>query len=141
MCPVCGKTYKSKSKTCSNNCGQTYRHKDIDQTSLKYYRLRCQFNFALSDYPDEFDFSLIEEHGWYKAKNRGNNLNGISRDHMVSVKYGWENNISPEIIAHPANCKLLQHSLNVSKFDSCSITYDELLKRIEEWNNKYGVVV
>jgi len=137
ICPSCGKEFNSKQQTCSLECSSKYRYRHIDKESLRYYRLKCKFEFALKDYPEEFEFSLIEEYGWYKAKNHGDNQNGVSRDHMVSVKYGWENKIDPSIIKHPANCRLLRHSSNVSKFDSCSITLDELLIRIENWDKKY----
>ncbi len=101
------------------------------------YRELCRFTFSLNQFPDEFDFKLIEEHGWYSAKNRGNNMGGVSRDHMYSVKEGFLNNIDPKIISHPANCRLVRQCDNASKRDSCSITLEELLKRIEEWNKKY----
>lgn len=100
---------------------------------LNAYRQAAAFNFNLKDYPDRFNFSLIKKYGWYKAANRGNNLNGISRDHMVSVKYGFDNNIDPKTIGHPANCDLVRHSENSSKHSGCSITLEELLERIEKW--------
>lgn len=106
--------------------------------SKHYYRLQCRFHFALSDFPDEFDFELIKKYGWYKAKNKGDNLNGVSRDHMYSVMEGYRNNVDPSIIAHPANCRLIRHNDNVSKLDGSTITLEELLDRIEKWNKKYN---
>ena len=129
---------KDDSKFCSNKCRHEYERNYSKRTELENYRKKCSFTFALSDFPDEFDFHLIEEHGWYKAKNHGDNLSGISRDHMVSVLYGFENHIDPKIISHPANCKLLIHSDNSSKRDKCSITFEELLERIKIWETKYG---
>ncbi len=111
--------------------------KNIDLQKLSDYRLACKFDFNIGDYPDEFDFKLIENHGWYSAKNRGNNLNGVSRDHIVSVKFGFENSIDPKIISHPANCQLLRHNDNVSKNKKCSMTIEELLEKIQNWNNRY----
>lgn len=108
-----------------------------NKAPLANYRMDCRFNFNLADFCSEFDFSQIEKFGWYKAKNKGDNQGGISRDHMVSVKFGFENKIDPKIIAHPANCALMRHGLNVSKSSKCSISLDELLKRIEKWNNKF----
>jgi len=105
----------------------------------KYYR-DCQFKFSLNNYPNEFDFNLIKKYGWYKAKNNGNNLNGISRDHMYSIKEGFENKVDPNLIAHPANCKLLIHNENVSKHKKSSITIEELKKKINKWNLKYNVL-
>ena len=111
--------------------------KDRDISNLKDYRHACGFKFNLADFPDEFDFSLVESYGWYKAKNRGDNLNGVSRDHMVSVSFGFSNGIDPSIISHPANCRLVRHNENVSKGAKCTFTLKELLERIEAWNLKY----
>lgn len=123
-------------KYCSPKCAASSRRRTDD--NLTTYRRRASFDFNLADYPEEFNFDLIEEHGWYSAANRGNNLNGVSRDHMVSVKFGYENNIDPSIIGHPANCRLMRHNDNVSKYEGCSITLEELKVRIQKWNNKYN---
>ncbi len=58
---------------------------------------------------------------------------------MISVKYGFDNNISPEIIAHPANCQLVIHNDNQKKRSKCSIKIGDLLSRIDEWNKKYNM--
>ncbi len=137
QCKIILSFWHRKRKFCSIECRRNYDKKNMSKYQ-KYYR-ECQFNFNLSDYPNEFDFSLIEAHGWYKAKNKGNNLNGVSRDHMVSIKYGYENNISPEIIKHPANCQLMVHNDNVKKYKNNSITVEELINRINDWNNKYNL--
>ena len=105
---------------------------------IKTYKRLCEFKFALNSYPDEFDFTLIENYGWYKAKNRGDNLNGVSRDHIYSRDKGFENLIDPYIISHPANCQLLRHNDNVSKHSNCDIEIENLINKIKEWNQKYG---
>ena len=139
VCSVCGKSFHSKSNFCSRSCSMKNRCGNVNRMSLKYYRLECSFTFALNDYPNEFDFKLIEQHGWYSPVNSSKpNLHGVSKDHMVSVKWGWEHKIDPKIISHPANCKLILQSENSSSCDECSITYEELLERIEVWNKKYG---
>jgi hypothetical protein len=136
ICPNCGKEYSTKSNACSAKCSRELRPKKY--SALQLYRMKCAFNFALNDFPDEFDFSLIEKHGWYRAKNRGDNLNGVSRDHIVSVKFGFEKNISPDIIKHPANCQLLIHGENISKGHKCNLTIDQLMVKIQEWNHKHN---
>ena len=109
-----------------------------DINDKKRYKNDCQFNFNLKDYPEEFDFSLIEKYGWYSAPNKGKNLNGISRDHMFSISDGYKNKISPLLISHPANCQLLRHEENFHiKNHRSSITIEELKNRIEIWNKKY----
>lgn len=141
-CLFCGHSVKRKDhKFCSISCAVRYRNKDKDQESLAYYRNLCRFTFDIYDYPEEFDFNLIDTFGWYSPVNRGNNLRGISKDHLVSVKFGWENKIDPKIISHPANCQLVKQSKNASKNYRCSITLKELTQRIYNWNIKYGAVV
>jgi len=53
---------------------------------------------------------------------------------MYSVRQGFENKIDPKHIAHPANCKLMIHTDNISKNKKSSITHDELLDKILEWD-------
>jgi predicted nucleic acid-binding Zn ribbon protein len=124
---------------CNIICRRVNDKKNISAYQ-KYYK-ESQFNFNLSDYPNEFSFELINKYGWYRAKNHGDNLFGVSRDHMISIKYGYENNILSEIIKHPANCELLLQSTNSKKNKKCSITYDELLEKINNWNLKYNTCV
>ena len=107
-------------------------------TEFARYKQETHFKFGLSDYPDEFDFSLIEKYGWYKPRNRGDNLGGVSRDHMLSVRDGFNRGINPKLLSHPANCQLMIHNENVSKNKKSILTYDELLERIDIWNKKYS---
>jgi len=107
-----------------------------NEKDIKLYRLLCGFKFNVYDYPNNFNLSLIEEKGWYKAKNRGDNPNGISRDHMVSVSFGFKNGILPYYISHPVNCRLMAHNQNNKKNSECSIAFEELIKRVDEWDNK-----
>lgn len=140
------KVRNKERKYCSKSCSAKYslthvrkrKEARLLRTPLANYRSDCAFKFSLNDYPEEFNFSLIEKYGWYKPKNKGDNPNGISRDHIVSVKYGFNNGINPEIISHPANCQLLRHNDNVSKYTSCTISIEELLEKIKLWNKKYS---
>jgi len=150
ICAVCENSfvvyYKNKDDTCSNECG--LKKKEITEkerikkafNSIKAYRQLCSFRFSIKDYPDEFDMELIKKHGWYAAKNRGDNPGGVSRDHIISVFYGFKHNIDPNIISHPANCKLMCQPDNFIKREKCDITIDELLEKISKWNKKYNVV-
>lgn len=157
ICPYCNKEFLI-SKThpngiyCSRICFAKHRQfikfkKEYENITnqiekknllLKYYRNKCQFTFSLNNFPNEFDFQLIKKYGWYAAKNHGNNLNGVSRDHMFSVKEGFLNNINPIFISHPANCRLIRHKDNVSKLDKSLFSKEQLLKRIIDWDIKYG---
>lgn len=156
-CVICGGTITKKGnvKTCSKKCHETLikqnSEKKIEQIitkvtnteeeykiKLRHYRNCCAFKFGIKSFPDEFDFELIKEHGWYSPSNKGNNLGGVSRDHMYSVKDGFENDVPPELLAHPANCRLIIHNENVSKHRKSCITLDELKERIALWDKKYN---
>lgn len=156
-CVICAETITKKGnvKTCSKKCHETLikqnSEKKIEQIitkvtnteeeykiRLRHYRNCCAFKFGIKSFPDEFDFELIKEHGWYSPSNKGNNLGGVSRDHMYSVKDGFENDVPPELLAHPANCRLIIHNENVSKHRKSCITLDELKERIALWDKKYN---
>lgn len=109
--------------------------------NYREYANSCRFRFSLNNYPDEFNFDLVKKYGWYRATNHGGNGEGVSRDHMISIKWGWINHISPEIISHPANCQLLMHKDNKGKGISCSLTLEQLEEKILLWNKKYEIVI
>lgn len=127
-CKFCGKDILIKYRLICEDCKEKY---------YKFYRPDCEFSFNLKLFKDEFELSLVNKYGWYSPKNKGNNLNGVSKDHMYSVKDGFINNIPPEIIRHPANCKLMIHNDNNKKNSNSSITINELYDRIKEWDEKY----
>lgn len=127
---------KRKCKYCGEYNIEKKRITICDECRLNYYkayRPSCEFTFNIKKYKDKFDFSLIEKYGWYSPTNKGNNLNGVSKDHLYSVKDGYINSIDCNIIKHPANCCLMRHNENSSKHSKSNITLEELLKRIEEW--------
>lgn len=123
-----------KCKYCNNkpnkNCSI------CDSCKYNYYELYkplCSFNFEVNQYKHRLDYYLVEKYGWYSPSNKGNNLNGVSKDHMYSVREGFINGVDPEIIKHPANCRLMIHKENNKKNTKCSITLEELLDRIDKW--------
>lgn len=144
-CKVCGKVIpngrNNHRQFCSIECKRLHLSHVVDEEfkgTYRQYRQACSFKFNLATYPEEFDFELIEQHGFYSPKNKKDNPNGVTRDHMYSVREGFANNVSPFILSHPANCQLLLHLENVSKNKKSSITLDELKERIRQWNEKYG---
>lgn len=101
---------------------------------FRVYKEKCSFLFNIYDYPDRFDIELIEKYGWYSPKNSKNaNLNGVSRDHILSISDGYKKNIDPSIISHPANCMIMRHYENQKKWAKSNITYDELIEKIKRW--------
>jgi predicted nucleic acid-binding Zn ribbon protein len=138
-CKKCNKIIpydKRQNVFCDNKCKKEYFL--IEKDNYYLYKRLTKFNFNLKDFKDEFNFNLIEKYGWYKAKNNGNNMDGVSRDHMFSVKEGFRQMVNPLILAHPSNCKLIKNRKNQSKSDNCSITIEKLLDNIKNFDNKYG---
>jgi hypothetical protein len=127
-CSKCSHQRVFGKKTICNDCKLQY---------YDYYRPFCEFVFSLNDYPKEFDLTLINKLGFYSPSNKNNNLSGVSRDHLYSVYDGFKNKVSPDIIKHPANCRLVIHTDNQKKKTKSIISLEELKQKIEEWDKKY----
>lgn len=125
------------------NCGTNF----IFQSPVKYcsicaekygaeYRSRYKFLFNVYHYPDIFDISLIEKVGWYsRGGNAGEwNPDGLSRDHKVSVTEAIKNGYEPYYIKHPLNCEIMPWVDNVRKHAKSSMTYDDLVKVVDEYD-------
>ena len=95
---------------------------DIDLI-FDYTLLITQYNY-FNDISE-----LIKKYGIYS----NDNINGVARDHIVSISYGWENNIPSEIISPPANCQIVQQIDNCRKSSGSSISVEELKERIRLW--------
>ena len=134
-CPITGKYYHNRTPDGGRRRQSPYARdlKDI------YYCL-SRFKFNVYHFPKLFDLTLLENNGWYscpgqKRKNKDKNTTGVSRDHLYSVSMGLKNKVHPSLISHPANCQLMLHRDNKTKHDQCSITLDELVSRIREFDN------
>jgi endogenous inhibitor of DNA gyrase (YacG/DUF329 family) len=55
-------------------------------------------------------------------------------DHIFSKSDGFRFNVDPELVAHPANLRIISGSANSSKNHRSDITLQVLMERIEEWN-------
>ncbi len=134
------KVYFFKCKICSNPCSASTNKKLCDPCRSQIQRgtdlFRFQFN--IYDYPDLFDLSLIEKHGWFCQGGGKRNINsaGISRDHRVSVHDAIKNNYDHYYITHPINCELMLHHINMKKGRNSSLSYTELVKLV----NNYDVI-
>ena len=92
--------------------------------------------FAVSMESKAFSVEIRTAHA-NKLACPATNLGGVSRDHMLSVRDGFNKGINPKLLAHPANCRLMIHNENISKNKKSILTENELLIRIEEWDKKY----
>lgn len=117
---------KQKSDTLCDRFGISHKNKNEKD---RYYH-DCAFRFGLDDFKRVEGFDLIQKYGMYSAPD---NLDGVARDHMVSRHYGWTHNIPPEVIRHPANCRIISQRENSSKGEKCCITVEELYERIKNW--------
>lgn len=135
-CDITGKTYLSRNRDGSKRRRSPY----ISKSLIEEYYDACRFKFNVYHFPNEFDLSLIEKHGWYStpgSRNGIRNLDGISRDHIISKRYGYENKIDAKIISHPANCRLISHRENKAKGINSDMTLEELMVKIKNWDQKY----
>lgn len=119
-CKHCGTKFitRKKSKYCTS-------HRDLYSHSN---RGSYKFTFNVYDYPDLFDLSELKIKGWFAPGGKSGrwNIDGLSRDHRISVNEAIINNYDPYYISHPLNCELMSQRDNTKKKTKSSITYEEL---------------
>lgn len=129
-CKECGVwfSHKTQKQYCDKHRGTTGRMRD-------WY----SFKFNMHDHPDLFDFTLISKIGFYSpgGKSGSYNLDGLSRDHKVSIKDAIKNNYDHYYITHPCNCELITQRENSKKHGTSSILYNELVQLVDEYDCKY----
>lgn len=67
----------------------------------------------------------------YKRCKKGYHL-----DHKYSIKQGFLNKIPIEIMSHPCNLEMIKYMDNLKKQDDCSITAEQLLLNIMNYDNE-----
>jgi hypothetical protein len=97
-------------------------------------RNRYRFTFNIAKYPDIFgDVShLIKQYGFWSPTN----TKGLTRDHRFSVNESIKNNYDPYYITHPLNCEIMPWQENNVKNTKSSISYGELVKLVDEYNQR-----
>ena len=121
------KNFSASQKAYHHRIG-TYDNMDEKER----YNLECSFKFSDNLLPYLPGYENIVKYGWY---NPISNPNGVAKDHMVSKNYGWTHNkIDPYLLSHPANCMIMPHPENNNKRARCSITVNELIERVEWFN-------
>jgi len=96
---------KCKNEGCDNFCTNWSRLKGYSETCS----IKCSANSRIHNNRKEIKHKL-------KAK-------------------GFQNNIPASIISHPCNLQMIPYKENLSKSSNCSHTLDELMKKIEEFEN------
>jgi predicted Zn-ribbon and HTH transcriptional regulator len=130
-CKFCQELFVTTAKTrICNGCQHLKWNNNKDQYSFK---------FNVFNYPDIFDLTLIQTHGWvsFGGKRGGSkNIYGLSRDHKVSVCHAKQFGYDAYYISHPLNCELMPHDKNNKKNTNSSITYNELILLVTEYDNR-----
>lgn len=119
-------------KDADNNFYRRNNRSMADEKEL--YHKACQFNFDPFSMKEIPGYDLLLKLGMYHPVN---NQTGVCRDHMVSIEYGWRNNIDSAIISNPLNCQFISNLDNIKKGSTSSITVDNLLERIS--TEKYAI--
>ena len=128
-CRHCSSKFISNiGKWYCNNCEELYSHNG---------RAKYWFTFNIFNYPDLFDLDWLKQIGFRDSKL---NPNGLTRDHKISVNATIKNQYDPYYIKHPLNCELMLFQDNNKKKTNCSITYDELIKLVDEYEIMVGGV-
>jgi len=120
-----GLSIKNSKEAVNNFYIQNNRSK-TDQKEL--YKKQCQFTFNPYSIREIPGYHLLLELGIYHPLL---NPNGVCRDHMISIEYGWRNDIDPSIISSPLNCQFITNIENIKKGSTSSITIDTLLEKIK----------
>jgi hypothetical protein len=109
-------------------------HRDYSTNKRAIFK----FRFNVYHYPDLFDLALLSQVGWYSpgGKHSKWDINGLSRDHKVSISDAIANNYDPYIISHPMNCELIPHYVNNKKKSNSSISYNQLCVLVSEFDQK-----
>ena len=108
------------------------RQNALTKSDREKYYTECKFQFPDKLLPYTKSSYLIGQYPWYNPHFPKEN--GLTKDHMISKNYGYWHKIDPYLISHPANCEIMLKDINSSKNSSCSITVDELIERVEWWN-------
>lgn len=127
-------------KCCCSHCQKIFLErlklkycKDCRHLYSIYNRNQYKFTFNVYHYPELFDLELLNKIGFYSPGGKSGkwNINGISRDHKISVNESIKNNYDPFYIRHPLNCELMPHLENNKKKTKSSITYNELKHQVD----------
>lgn len=102
---------------------------------VKEYRAKASFSFTSKQYPHLFSDPQIKQYGWYRRK--WPYPKAMVFDHLYRIIDGFNNNIPPEILSHPANAELVNMEENRRRQNRSSITINDLYERIKIFDKIY----
>ncbi len=134
FCMFLKNVLKLQLKDVKNSVINYFRKEGRLNTNEKFlYKKSCEFKFDPYKYKNIPGYELLLDKGIYSAVG---NPNGVCRDHMLSVEYGWRNKIDPKIIAHPANCQFIGNIDNIKKGSGSCLSLKLLKQRINNWKKQ-----
>lgn len=140
----------SKLKICTcKSCSINFVHRSqvqlCDQCRFQSSCQRAQYRFRFNvyHYPDLFDLDNLNKVGFYApgGKSGAWNVDGLSRDHRVSVADAIKFGYNSYYITHPVNCELMTQLKNDQKNAKSSISYETLIKLVTAYDATNKVVM
>lgn len=134
ICPKCNTEYlldefiqisKNKYSIWCSNCyleeyGPGYKELIVPTKTIKEKKY-TKYNTKRKKYWTDIDYYTQEvreltEHNKHNVKDIDKrNFYTYHLDHKISIKYGFENSIPPQLIAHPTNLHITERGQNIAK--------------------------
>jgi hypothetical protein len=113
------------------NQTQYLNNVEFENNSIQRYRYDSRF--IIDFYHLEFikGYNLLLKFGVYDSHS---NVNGVVKDHRLSVWFGYTNNVPATLTGHLANCEFLRYKDNIKKSKNSSLSVNELLNEIKKFN-------
>ena len=107
-----------------------------NKTPYEKYFKEADWIERMFDRVEGEELILLKKYGVFSnATNHG----GVVRDHGLSRKEGFDQGISPVLLRHPVNCRIILHRDNVSRRFTKKdfLTKDQLFKLIEDYSGDW----
>lgn len=116
--------FYGKNKSGTDNAFIQYKIKELGITEQEYEQLRGNWRVYRREV-----LRITREQQTYTLENQDKRgKTGIEGayhlDHAISIKYGFANNISPEVIGHISNLRFIPWRDNISKGTKCDFNYN-----------------
>jgi len=118
-CPICA----IENKSGANH----YSWKNYSEESRKDFRLYREEIIQLSNYNYRKYFYVINPNNLKRGRSK------YHLDHIYSVIDGFNNNVSPKVIANPINLQMLSENANAVKNSTSHITLEQLYDLYEQF--------
>ena len=125
--------FKEKFRKSMEESGAWIPLADLDEFVM--YKRLCYWVKPMWNIINDLEqISLLNE---LKVFHPTKNSKGCVRDHLITKVDGFNMGVPPEILRHPANCRIITHSQNASKGSKSTISLDILFEKIYNYNNNW----